>query len=81
MTRIVMITSYVTALAFLGLAYVPDPSIFGITSEPSRILFYGLSGLLAGLSCVVAVISTIAFTIGRWRASRDRAGLRSSNTL
>ncbi len=40
-----MIIGYVAALIFLGLAYVPDPSIIGITSEPSRIMFYGLSGL------------------------------------
>ncbi len=45
LTRIVMIVSYIAALIFLGLAYVPDPSIIGITSEPSRIMFYGLSGL------------------------------------
>jgi hypothetical protein len=54
-----MIGSYVGALIFSGFAYFPDPTMIGITSEPSRILFYGLSGLLAGLSFVVAVISTI----------------------
>ncbi len=70
MTRIVMIGSYVGALMFLGLAYFPNPKIIGITSEPSRILFYGLSGLLSGLSFVVAVISTIAFAIMRWRGTR-----------
>ncbi len=75
-----MIIGYVAALIFLGLAYVPDPSIIGINSEPSRIMFYGLSGLLAGLSFVVAVISTIGYAIGRWRAGQDRAGLSSSNS-
>ncbi len=80
MTKIVMIVIYVAALVFLGLAYLPDPKIIGITSEPSTIMFYGLSGLLAGLSFVVAVISTFAFAIGRWRASRGQAGLRSFRT-
>ncbi len=70
MTRIVMIVSYMGALIFLGFAYFPNPKIIGITSEPSRILFYGLSGLLSGLSFVVAVISTIDFAIMRWRGTR-----------
>lgn len=70
MIRRVMILSYVAAAVFLALAYMPDPGLLGADSEPARILFYGMSGLLAGVSVVVAVISTMIVAVGKWRGIR-----------
>ena len=59
MSRTLFLGSLGFCLLFIGLAHVPDPRIFGIEGEPDRILFYGGSGLLAGLFGFVALGSGI----------------------
>jgi hypothetical protein len=54
MARSIFIGSAVLCLLCIGLSQVPDPRFLGIDDEPERILFYGGSGLLAGLSGLVA---------------------------
>jgi hypothetical protein len=39
----------------LGLSQISDPGVFGIHEEPERIMFYGVSGLLAGLFGIIAL--------------------------
>ena len=53
------------ALACLGLSQVPDPRSLGIRSEPSRILFYGASGLVGGVLGVVALVCTLLWVARR----------------
>ena len=50
MARVIFLGSVILCMIFLGLSQVSDPGVFGIHEEPERILFYGGSGLLAGLS-------------------------------
>ncbi|MDH3747707.1 MAG: hypothetical protein OER97_05830 [Gammaproteobacteria bacterium] len=59
MIRNVFFGSAVLCLLCIGLSLVSDPSVFGIQEEPERIMFYGGSGLLAGLSGFVAIVSGI----------------------
>ena len=59
MARSIFLGSVVLCLICVGLSQVADPSVFGIHEEPERIMFYGGSGLLAGLSGLVAVVSGI----------------------
>jgi len=65
------IVSSVLALVFLALTNVPDPKIFGLTSEPSHILFYILTAVLAVVSGLVAVICLLFWVIGRGREHPD----------
>lgn len=59
MARRMFFGSVVLCLLFIGVSQVSDPGVFGIHEEPERIMFYGGSGLLAGLSGLVAAISGI----------------------
>lgn len=59
MPRSIFLGSVILCVLCVGLLQVSDPSIFGIHEEPERIMFYGGSGLLAGLSGLVAVVSGI----------------------
>ena len=59
MARIISAGSLILFMISLGLSQVSDPGIFGISEEPERIMFYGISGLLTGLSGLVAVGSGI----------------------
>ena len=59
MARRIFFGSVLLCLLFIGLSQVSDPGVFGIHEEPERIMFYGGSGLLAGLSGLVAAVSGI----------------------
>ena len=65
----ILVISILGAGCFLLLSQLPDPTIFGVRSEPSTILFYGGSGLLAGLFTVVAIVSGILFGLQRIQSS------------
>ncbi|OFV94037.1 MAG: hypothetical protein A3G76_09735 [Acidobacteria bacterium RIFCSPLOWO2_12_FULL_65_11] len=69
MLKPVTIGSAVAALACLGLSQMSNPEMFGITSEPSRILFYGGSGLLAGALGLVALAGAAVWAV---RCAADR---------
>ena len=73
MARSIMLISCAGAVIFLGLAYLPDPGVLGIRSEPSRILFYASAGLLAGLCAIVALVSGVVFAVGRLRRGRGQS--------
>ena len=72
----ILVISVLGAVCFVLLSQLPDPKVFGIRSEPSTILFYGASGLLAGLFTVVAIGSGILFGLqrleGRTRGTPSR---------
>jgi len=55
--RSVFIVSIACGAFCFALTQVSNPKTLGITSEPGTIAFYGLFGLLTGLSGVVAVLS------------------------
>lgn len=55
MARMIFVGSALACLLFVGLSQVPDPGVLGIHDEPTVILFYGGSGLLAGLSGLIAL--------------------------
>ena len=74
MARSIFLGSVVLCLLCVGLIQVSDPSIFGIHEEPARIMFYGGSGLLAGLSGLVAVFSGIY--LGTTRSASLSGGQR-----
>ena len=59
MARTIFLGSLVLCLLCVGLSQVSDPGVFGIHGEPARIMFYGGSGLLAGFSGLVAVVSGV----------------------
>jgi hypothetical protein len=61
----VFVVGALTSGICLGLSQTPDPSIFGIRSEPSRILFYGLSGLLAAAGGLAALVSGLFLALQR----------------
>lgn len=65
MARVIFLGSVILCIIFLGLSQVADPGVFGIHEEPERIMFYGGSGLLVGLSGLVALGSGIY-----WGATR-----------
>ena len=71
MIRRVFFGSVVLCLLCVGLSQLSDPSVFGIREEPGRILFYGGSGLLAGLSGLVAVVSGINLGASRFMDLSD----------
>lgn len=58
--------SVVLCLLFTGLSHISDPGILGIHGEPERVLYYGGSGLLAGLFGIVALGSGIYLGITRF---------------
>lgn len=55
MSRNIFLVSATLSLLFIGLSQIPDAGILGIDEEPERILFYGGSGLLAGLFGLVSL--------------------------
>jgi ABC-type Na+ efflux pump permease subunit len=55
MTRNLFFGSVALCLLFIGLSQISDPSILGIHGEPEQILYYGGSGLLAGLFGIIAL--------------------------
>ena len=59
MARNIFLGSLGLCFLFTGLSQISDPSIFGIHGEPERVLYYGGSGLLAGLFGIVALGSGI----------------------
>ena len=73
--RIFLGSALVALVGLLGVQ-VPDPSLIGITEEPSRILFYVLSSvllLLAGL--------TASFSGSLWWLARRRSGARADRAV
>ena len=56
--RILMVSG-LGAVCFFLLSQLPDARVVGIRSEPATILFYGGSGLLAGLFAIGAIVSGI----------------------
>ena len=64
MPRLIFFLSLVLCLLAIALSQLPDPGIFGLGDASGRILFYGGSGLLAGLFGLVALISAFF-----WNAS------------
>lgn len=68
------VTSVAGFLVFVALAYVPDPKMFGITEEPSRILYYWLAALFAALRGIATLVSGALLAVRRLRGSvRDNA--------
>lgn len=65
MHRRVFLASLVVCVLCAGLSQLPDPGVFGIRDEAARIMFYGGSGLLAGLAGLVAVASGIQIGVTR----------------
>lgn len=63
MTRVLFFGSAVLCVLCIGMSQVPDPSLFGMHDETGRLLYYGGTGLLAGLSGLVAVISGITLAM------------------
>ena len=59
MVRKLFLGSAVLFMLFVGLSQIPDPKILGIHEEPERIMFYGGSGLLAGLFGLIALGSGV----------------------
>jgi hypothetical protein len=55
MSRNIFFVSAALSLLFISLSQIPDPGILGIDEEPERIMFYGGSGLVAGLFGLVAL--------------------------
>ena len=72
MVKSIAISSSVGALTCLGLTQVSDPAFLGVTSEPSRILFYGGTGLLAGVLALVALGSAALWFVRRALATAAR---------
>jgi len=72
MLKSIAIGSAVGALACLGLTQVSDPAFLGVTSEPSRVLFYGVTGLLAGALALVALGSASLWVVRRAEGRQDR---------
>jgi len=72
MARSIFLGSVGLCLICVGLSQVSDPSVLGIHGEPGRIMFYGGSGLLAGLSGLFATISGIYLGATRFAALSDR---------
>ena len=66
MTRSIFLGSVLLCLLCVGLIQVSDPSVFGIHEEPERIMFYGGSGLIAGLSGIVAAFSGTYLVVHRF---------------
>ncbi len=66
MARTIFLGSLILCLLCIGLSQVSDPGVFGIHGEPDRIMFYGGSGLLAGFSGLVAVVSGIYLGASRF---------------
>ncbi len=71
MARSIFLGSLVLCLLCVGLSQVSDPGVFGIHGEPDRIMFYGGSGLLAGLSGLIAVVSGIYVGVNRFVGLSD----------
>jgi len=65
------LVSAVAAVVCLALSQVSHPAVFGVRSEPARILYYGLSGFLAGLFTLTAVLTGIVWTFKRARSRRS----------
>ena len=63
----IMIAAFLASLVFLGLAYLPDPKVIGITSEPARILLYGGSGIMSAVCFLVGLIAGAFALAGRSR--------------
>ena len=57
MARTIFVGSVLFCALFLGLSQIPDPDFFGVRDEPSRLLFYGGTGVLAGLFGLITTIS------------------------
>jgi hypothetical protein len=76
MSRRLFIESLILCLFCLALLQIPDPGTIGITSEPSIILFYGGTGLVTGLSGVIAAGSGLYIAFNRFggnKAPRNRS--------
>ena len=75
--RYLFLSSALVALAGLLGLQVPDPSLVGITEEPSRILFYALSAVLLLLGGLTASFSGSLLWLARRRSGprADRAVL------
>jgi len=65
MARNIFLGSITVCVLLIGLSQVPDPGIFGIQEEPERVMYYGGSGLLAGISGLIALVSGAYFGASR----------------
>lgn len=72
MSRNLFLGSGALCLLFLGLSQLPDPAILGIDGEPERIMFYGGTGLLAGIFGVVALGSGLYLAAARLEGASER---------
>lgn len=72
MSRNIFLVSATLSLLFTGLSQIPDAGILGIDEEPERILFYGGSGLLAGLFGLVSLGSGTYLCMIRLRGYTQR---------
>jgi hypothetical protein len=66
MARNMFLGSLALCLLFIGFTHISDPGILGIDEEPERIMFYGGSGLLAGLFGLVGLGSGIYLCVTRF---------------
>jgi hypothetical protein len=69
------------AACFFLLSQVPDPAVFGIRTEPSTILYYGGSGLLAGLFTVMAIGSGVLAGLRRLQHTTGRTTSRLAKVV
>ncbi len=69
--RIFLGSALVALVGLLGVQ-VPDPSLIGITEEPSRILFYVLSSVL-----LLLAVLTASFSGSLWWLARRRSRCES----
>ena len=51
--------SVILCLLFIGLSQIPDPRVLGIHEEASRIMYYGGTGLFAGLFGLISLGSGV----------------------
>jgi len=69
MSRKIFLGSFALAVLFIGFSQIPDPRIFGIVDESERIMFYGGSGLLAGLFGLILLGSGTYLCVTRFAGS------------
>ncbi len=61
----VFIAAVLGSVCFAALAQMPSPAIVGVRSEPTTLLYYGGTGLLAGLFTVGAIVCGIVLGLRR----------------
>ncbi len=59
MSSNIFLGSVILCLLFMGLSQISDPRFFGIHEEAERIMFYGGTGLFAGLFGLISLGSGV----------------------